>query len=540
MGADSRTAGDNKGAVVTPYSAPSDLVLALERRDSSARQQLCERYRIEIERLIGELGERIKPTKDRDRLLEYALRAVELWLVSKSTRAFAEDTWQVFENRVLLFCRRIFSVSGLAEQTTPLTEPVGEIQSGLFAARWFVRQLDGVGGDSWHYYTTDDSLGIFVADVTSHGLPAHLLSSGLPSLWKTCLARVPPDERRPSRLLTELDRELFGVLPEGISVDGVLVQFVETTNAMVRFCTAGNTAALVRSATMQFLRPGGSSLGQVSVESWADLGVSRTDSEHDFRLGDEFVAATDGLWDQPTGSTSPSRVRDSLLESLQALKPTDHLHETVVSLIENAVQQARQLDDICIVTVRHAGIPGSDTSEADLLTFILRRQDAAAQDEMVNRFRKLVWALTTRILRNHQDHWNDAYQEVWLRVWHTLADWRGGQLKSWIGRIAHNRLVDYSKRIEAEAKKTEELIGEVATKETPQADGNDKSACLRCVQVAIASRPDKERRLMQMVGEGIPHAQIREALGFKQKNFYNVLAEIRKDLAAHCKEQCSH
>ncbi len=155
-----------------------------------------------------------------------------------------------------------------------------------------------------------------------------------------------------------MDRELFGVLPEGVFVDGVLSQFVGTSNALVRFCTAGNTAALLRSDTTQFLRPGGMSLGQMAVETWANLGLSRTESELDFRQGDEFVAATDGLWDQPTGSASGPRVRDSLLERLRSLNCTDHLHHAVVSILESAVQQTRQHDDVCVVTVQHTGARG--------------------------------------------------------------------------------------------------------------------------------------------------------------------------------------
>ena len=71
-------------------------------------------------------------------------------------------------------------------------------------------------------------------------------------------------------------------------------------------------------------------------------------------------------------------------------------------------------------------------------------------------------------------------------------------------------------------------------------DENDQSGCLRCLQEALANRTEKERRLIQMVSEGIPHGQIREALGIKQRSFYNLLTEIREDVKSRCQEHCSH
>lgn len=522
---------------MTPYSTPSDLVLALKRRDPPARRHLTERYLEKLVRLIGRLGERLSASDSRARLSEYALHALEMWLFSQRAGAFSDDTWKSFDARVLLYLWRILSVPRQDHQSpsTVAAPAATEIQSGPFAVRSFIRQLDGVGGDSWMHDASDsDSLLILVTDVTGHGLPAHLLASGLPDLWRMCLARYPAADRRPGMLIAELDRELLGVLPEGVFVEATLAQFVGSAPATARLCVAGNSAVIVRSVTARMMKLGGMYLGLIS-------GVTRTDTELDFGPDDELIAATDGLWEQPTDEAGNLRVSDSVAEFLKNLKPTDNLHNAVISFLENAIQQSgEQHDDLCVVTVRNSGVAGPTMSDADLVARICRQSDGLARNEMVERFRRLIWALTTRILRHSQKDWDDAYQEVWLRVWHKLGDWRGGQLKTWIGRIAVNRLIDYSKRIRAEANTSEELSGDVPEKVTSAVDENDQSGCLRCLQEALANRTEKERRLIQMVSEGIPHGQIREALGIKQRSFYNLLTEIREDVKSRCQEHCSH
>lgn len=513
-----------------PTSQPHDLVLGLQQRDSIARGQLEECFRGKVTRLIDELGDRLGPNEKRKALVEYALRAIELWLMSSPSATFSSDSWNTFRARVMLYCWRLFQLPCPDQQVISVEPQHDKDWTGPFSIHGFLRQQDEVGGDVWQY-DCGDELFVLVADVTSHGWPAHLLATGLPKLWQMCLARVSVADRRPSRLLAEMDRELAGRLPDGTFVEATVAQFVGLPNPLARLCAAGHAAVVLRSATGRFEKIGGMWLGLFA-------GTARTDTELPFGRDEELLLATDGLWEQPLDSAVESRLASTINDFLKQLQPTDPLHDAMVTRFESVVKQfGRQNDDVCIVTIRHSGLPGPTTSESELVGRILRHRDGLAESELVSRFTRLIWSLTRRILHHRPAHWDDAYQEVWLRIWHKLADWRGGRLASWIGRTSVNRLIDYSKRTRSELTTTD-LNNDIQDRLRDSLVGSNHSACVDCAKAVLATHSAIERRLIEMVAEGIPHAQIREQLGFKQKTFYNRIAEIRHEIEARCHEHC--
>ncbi len=205
-------------------------------------------------------------------------------------------------------------------------------------------------------------------------------------------------------------------------------------------------------------------------------------------------------------------------------------------------------------------------NDRELIDQFLHGDEAAqkyAEDEIIRWHERLIWSLIIDILAYHEDVWEDAYQEVWLHLWSKLGAWRGGKLSSFLSITAVNRAIDFRRKyFPSETKNppkepsTEGQPNEgqprsrLTFEELPHDGPQDDLAlsplekiqteeCLRCVKQALMSRSFQERQLLQMVADDLPHAQIRKALGFKQRNFYNVLAEIRRDIQTRCQNCCS-
>jgi hypothetical protein len=329
-----------------PLPTPSDLVRALEQRHPAARQQVRDRYRRKLERLIDQL---VEPHYDPARLADHTLRSVEMWLVSQGATAFSQNSWRSFDARVLLYGWRILTT--VEPCTVTLPEPSGDAPVGPFSVRSFTQPLQAVGGDWWTCEPKNDgTLLAFVSDVTGHGRSAYLLATGLPHLFKMCSERCSTSHWKPSAILAEMDRELEGVLPEGVFVEATMAQFIVQSKGVARLCAAGYAAALLRSNSVRLLPLGGMYLGLTS-------GIARTESELDFDSGDELLMATDGLWDQSCADTTGEpRLREYLPEVLKDLSQTDSMHDAVIECLKQAIQKSgKQQDDVCVVTVRHSG-----------------------------------------------------------------------------------------------------------------------------------------------------------------------------------------
>ena len=167
-----------------------------------------------------------------------------------------------------------------------------------------------------------------------------------------------------------------------------------------------------------------------------------------------------------------------------------------------------------------------------------------ATEAFEQRFRRLIWALTTRILRRHPNRWEDANQEVWLRIWHKLADWRGGSLKSWVGTVATNRLIDIVNEIEPPESLPADLVDKTSENPakivTDEEDARRRERCQQCIQEAVAQLADTERRLVESLLEDIPAVQIHEDLGLPHATYYYLRAKIFAKLKETCARYCGN
>jgi phosphoserine phosphatase RsbU/P len=148
-------------------------------------------------------------------------------------RTFANEERLLAINKELEIARRIQS------STLPQSVP---LLAGLeIAARYL--PMSAVAGDFYDFLLVDERrVGILVADVTGHGIPAALIASML----KVAFAGQAPHASDPRRVLTGLNRALCGKFAEHF-VTAYL--FVDLERSLLRYSAAGHPPLLLASHT---------------------------------------------------------------------------------------------------------------------------------------------------------------------------------------------------------------------------------------------------------------------------------------------------
>jgi serine phosphatase RsbU (regulator of sigma subunit) len=217
-------------------------------------------------------------------------------------------------------------------------------ESDDYQSRAYSRPFERVGdfwfGGDWYggYEAADGSLWVLLADVTGHGYFAYLLASTLPAVWRACCERV--THARPAHLLAAVHDVLADSLPEGIYAECTLVRLGKDGTATV--VPAGGTRLLVRrngvdQPVLHKLRGAWLGLARPSVED---------ESIWNLADGDELLLASDGCFDQLADHG------DAVVERLT--RP-ECLLDGVRNLLEAALAEAEQCDDITLVLLRRRG-----------------------------------------------------------------------------------------------------------------------------------------------------------------------------------------
>ncbi len=86
----------------------------------------------------------------------------------------------------------------------------------------------------------------------------------------------------------------------------------------------------------------------------------------------------------------------------------------------------------------HASIPSIEAAEDAVLVGRFNEGDDAAFGAIMDRYRRRMWAVAFRVLRNHADA-EEIAQDTFLRAHRGLAEFRGDcSLSTWLHRIALN------------------------------------------------------------------------------------------------------
>jgi phosphoserine phosphatase RsbU/P len=183
------------------------------------------------------------------------------------------------ERRLVAMTQELETARGIQTSILPRTRP--RIPGASLAVRY--EPMSAVAGDLYDFVARDSGLGVFVADVSGHGVPAALVAS----MVKVAFAAQAPHAEDPSRVLAEVNRTLCGSI-EGAYVTAAYA-WLDLGSSRLAYAAAGHPPLLVRRAQ--------------SVESLAENGLMlgvRSDAEYPLtsrRLarGDRLVLYTDGV-----------------------------------------------------------------------------------------------------------------------------------------------------------------------------------------------------------------------------------------------------
>ncbi len=174
---------------------------------------------------------------------------------------------------------------------------VGRMQRHLLPAQ--MPRIDGLelgasyvtcsraGGDYYDILPLpDDQWGLFLADVSGHGVAAAVVMA----MMHTLLHAYPGAPVPPSQVLGYINRHLLAVAPEGMFATA-FYGIYDPARRRLRYASAGHPSGLRRRGSYdirELERPGGLPLGIVPNETWAE-------GETALHPGEALLLYTDGI-----------------------------------------------------------------------------------------------------------------------------------------------------------------------------------------------------------------------------------------------------
>jgi len=156
---------------------------------------------------------------------------------------------------------------------------------GIHLAAHYV-PMASVAGDFYDFARVDEKrLGILVADVSGHGVPASLISA----MVKMAFASQLPHASEPVRVLDGINQVLCGKLESDFVTAGYL--FIDTEKQSVTYAGAGHPPLFLWRGSEQAIyqyREKGIILGQFEDAQYQNIDL-------DLKSGDRFILYTDGI-----------------------------------------------------------------------------------------------------------------------------------------------------------------------------------------------------------------------------------------------------
>jgi sigma-B regulation protein RsbU (phosphoserine phosphatase) len=164
--------------------------------------------------------------------------------------------------------------------------PSGLSLAGLQIAARYV-PMRGIAGDLYDFHVVDDHrVGVFIADVTGHGVPAALIAS----MVKVAFTAQRALAAEPGALLAGMNKALCGNVSQQFVTAAYV--FFDTARGEFRYSVAGHPPPILwRSATRQQVELADSS----GILMGFDAGASYQDRRRPLDPGDRVLLYTDGL-----------------------------------------------------------------------------------------------------------------------------------------------------------------------------------------------------------------------------------------------------
>jgi len=259
-------------------------------------------------------------------------------------RIFANEERLLAIHKELEIARRI--QSSILPQTVPAL-------SGLdLAARY--APMSAVAGDFYDFLVLDEKrLGILVADVTGHGVPAALIASML----KVAFAGQAAHAHDPARVLAGLNLALCGKFEEHFVTAAYL--FVDLENRLVRYSAAGHPPLIMATradGNVREIEENGLMLGLFPEATYSSVEIR-------IASGDRCLLYTDGVFE----ATNTAREEFGKSRCKEFLESHRHL------------AAAHFADNLLANIAEFSGFDSTRAQEDDITLLVLDFQTAASQ-----------------------------------------------------------------------------------------------------------------------------------------------------------------
>jgi phosphoserine phosphatase RsbU/P len=250
-------------------------------------------------------------------------------------RAYGNEQRLLEINKELEIARQI--------QGSTLPRDVPALEGLEIAARYL--PMTAVAGDFYDFLHVDDRhLGVLVADVTGHGVPAALIASML----KVAFAAQERYARDPARVLAELNRSLCGKFEAHFVTAAYL--FVDLEKNLLRYSAAGHPPLMVasRAAGVREIEENGLMLGMFPEAEYSSVEIALAE-------GDRCLLYTDGLFEAKNAEQEEfgkSRCKETLESErdLPAARFANALLDRIARFSGHGEARARE-DDITLLVL---------------------------------------------------------------------------------------------------------------------------------------------------------------------------------------------
>ncbi|MGA7411500.1 MAG: SpoIIE family protein phosphatase [Bryobacteraceae bacterium] len=233
-------------------------------------------------------------------------------------------------------------------QLSIVPKQIPRIQGLDIAARY--SPMTSVAGDFYDFIPVDDKhLGVFIADVSGHGVPAALVASML----KIALASQTPNASDPAKVLAGLNQALCGKF-QGHYVTAAYM-FVDLEKNSIRYAGAAHPAMLLGNGS-----PGGT---REVIENGLFIGMfphaTYSSIEVPVAPGDRAVLCTDGI-PETTNAAEEQFEQERIQQFMEtsAAPSSDQFCDDFLAELSRwsgRPPEAEQEDDITLVVVRWDG-----------------------------------------------------------------------------------------------------------------------------------------------------------------------------------------
>ncbi|MCX6807780.1 MAG: SpoIIE family protein phosphatase [Patescibacteria group bacterium] len=211
-----------------------------------------------------------------------------------------------------------------------------------------VRSADDVGGDIYDVILGHSGkLLFYVGDVTSHGVPAGLVSGMTSSLAFGFEQYL----EKPSEILTAMNKTLFPKTKTGMYVT-MVIGLWDDANRKLTYTCAGNEPAIYYNAESNSvidLSIDGSPIGM-----FAKIPKVLKDNALDLMSGDALVLYTDGVseaWNRDKKQFGRARIKDVVLREATKAQNAIGIQNALLNAVDEFRDGYEQKDDITILVM---------------------------------------------------------------------------------------------------------------------------------------------------------------------------------------------